>query len=114
MGEGVEDVLAAAAELERLARQRITWARQGEWDALVESEARRGELAERIRVDVFADHEALGRSLAERLIRIRDLDKALVPLLEQARDELAVELQKVQKKAAGARAYDRTSRGEKG
>jgi flagellar protein FliT len=114
MSQGVEDVLAAAAELERLARQRITWAQQGEWDALVESEERRGELAGRIRVDVFEGHEALARALAERLTRIRDLDEALVPLLEQAREDLAVELQKVQKKAAGARAYDRTSRGEKG
>ncbi|MCG5524771.1 flagellar protein FliT [Ectothiorhodospira haloalkaliphila] len=114
MSQGVEDVLAAAAELERLSRQRITWARRGEWDALVESEARRGELAERIRVDVFEGRDDLGRSLADRLTRIRDLDEELVPLLEQARDDLAVELQKVQKKAAGARAYDRTSRGEKG
>ncbi|MCG5510194.1 flagellar protein FliT [Ectothiorhodospira lacustris] len=99
-----ETVLEALDALEHLAMQRLEWARSGQWDEVVASESQRGDLARRIQPGVFQGGDEV---LLEGLIRIRDLDQALLPLLKQARDALGKELRQVQKGVAGARAYEK-------
>ncbi|EHQ51652.1 hypothetical protein ECTPHS_03107 [Ectothiorhodospira sp. PHS-1] len=103
----MESVLEAAAALEDLSRRRLALARDGQWKALMETEDERTRLAAGIQVDNLPADVAEKSDLAERLTRIRDLDQALLPLLEEARDALGEELRQVQKGVAGARAYEK-------
>lgn len=107
----VERMLAAAADLERLALRRLEWARQGDWEPLLASETRRADLAKVIDAAGLDPHSPEAEALARRLTRIRELDRALQPLLEDARDRLGEELRQIRRKASGARAYQQVDRG---
>lgn len=107
----VERMLAAAADLERLAHRRLEWARQGQWEPLLASETRHAEIANVIDATGVEPGSPEAEALARRLIRIRELDRALQPLLEDARDRLGDELRQIRRKASGARAYQQVERG---
>lgn len=101
-----EAMLEAAIELEHLARRRLQLARSGQWEPLLASEARRGELARAI--DPTAIREpGLQQALMVRLRRIADLDERLRPLLEGRLEDLGRTLLDARKGAAGSRAYQR-------
>ncbi|MFP4080578.1 MAG: flagellar protein FliT [Ectothiorhodospira sp.] len=106
-----EAILAAASELEQLTRKRLAWAQNGQWDALLASEERRGRLAEAIDAARLDRDSPETEALARRLTRIREMDRAIQPFLEAERDRLNEERQKVSRKSAGARAYQQVERG---
>ena len=101
-----EAMLEAAVELEHLARRRLALAEAGEWDEVVASETRRGELARAIDSSAVEDPDRY-QALVTRLQRILELDNRLRPLLEARLEALGHTLINARKGAAGHRAYQR-------
>lgn len=107
----LESMLAAAAELEQLGHQRLRWARNGDWEALLQSEDRRGELARKIDARQVPPDSADANSLARRLERIRELDRELEPLWAKRQEQLGQDLQQIRRGTSGTRAYQQVDRG---
>ena len=79
---------------------------EGEWSAVIDLEPQRRELLEQ----AFATREPVDDDLAAKVREIMELDKGLIHLSEQAREEIAGDLSRASRGKRVTRAYHSAAR----